>query len=168
MSAPPHVLWFARQADLSNQELEKKAQEEFIAAMEKQLQSEGVDVKGVTVRPRSRLARDGHRACKLTPSGMGACWWQNVMEEMSRRNRELFALPPWGARARLECTVDCASVSRGHSLPLFGVRCVHAQCSTSRVLSRRSRALACPSTRTTPLCRRCGCGQPRPPVAFAP
>ena len=43
------------------------AQAELIEAMEQQLQSEGVDVKGVT----------------------------NVMEEMSRRNRELFALPPY-------------------------------------------------------------------------
>merc|ERR1719230_2214364 len=39
----------------------------MIQAMEKQLQSEGVDVNGVT----------------------------NVMEEMSRRNRELFKLPPY-------------------------------------------------------------------------
>merc|ERR1719331_3761074 len=54
-------------AELSGRELELKAQEELISAMEKQLASEGVDVKGVT----------------------------NVMEEMSRRNRELFALPPY-------------------------------------------------------------------------
>ena len=46
------------------------AQEELLSAMEAQLQSEGVDVKGVT----------------------------SVMEEMSRRNRELFALPPCAAR----------------------------------------------------------------------
>ena len=54
-------------AELSGAELEKKAQEEFLKAMEAQLASEGVDVKGVT----------------------------NVMEEMSRRNRELFSLPPY-------------------------------------------------------------------------
>merc|ERR1719453_1594045 len=54
-------------AELTGRELEKKAQEEIISAMEAQLASEGVDVKGVT----------------------------NVMEEMSRRNRELFALPPY-------------------------------------------------------------------------
>ena len=53
--------------ELSGRELELKAQEEIIAAMEKQLASEGVDVKGVT----------------------------NVMEEMSKRNRELFSLPPY-------------------------------------------------------------------------
>merc|ERR1719487_913302 len=39
----------------------------MISRMEDQLAAEGVDVKGVT----------------------------NVMEEMSRRNRELFALPPY-------------------------------------------------------------------------
>jgi len=54
-------------AELSGPELEKKAQAELLAAMEAQLASEGVDVKGVT----------------------------NVMEEVSRRNRELFALPPY-------------------------------------------------------------------------
>jgi predicted unusual protein kinase regulating ubiquinone biosynthesis (AarF/ABC1/UbiB family) len=54
-------------ADLTGPELEKKAQEEMLQAMEAQLASEGVDVKGVT----------------------------NVMEEMSRRNRELFKLPPY-------------------------------------------------------------------------
>ena len=53
--------------ELSGRELEKKAQEEFVSMAEAQLAAEGVDVKGVT----------------------------NVMEEMSRRNRELFALPPW-------------------------------------------------------------------------
>ena len=54
-------------AELSGRELELKAQEEIIGAMEAQLASEGVDVKGVT----------------------------NVMEEMSKRNRELFSLPPY-------------------------------------------------------------------------
>jgi len=49
-------------SDLSDQELQLAAQEEMIARMESQLEAEGVDVKGVT----------------------------NVMEEMSRRNRELF------------------------------------------------------------------------------
>jgi hypothetical protein len=41
----------------------------MVSRMEAQLAAEGVDVKGVT----------------------------NVMEEMSRRNRELFALPPYAA-----------------------------------------------------------------------
>ena len=53
--------------ELTGRELELKAQEEIVAAMEAQLASEGVDVKGVT----------------------------NVMEEMSKRNRELFSLPPY-------------------------------------------------------------------------
>ena len=54
-------------AELSDAELEKAAQAEMLERMEAQLAAEGVDVKGVT----------------------------NVMEEMSRRNRELFALPPY-------------------------------------------------------------------------
>ena len=53
--------------ELSDRELEKAARDEMISRMEAQLQSEGVDIKGVT----------------------------NVMEEMSRRNRELFELPPY-------------------------------------------------------------------------
>ena len=47
----------------------RSAQAEMVSRMEAQLAAEGVDVKGVT----------------------------NVMEEMSRRNRELFALPPYAA-----------------------------------------------------------------------
>ena len=54
-------------ADLSDVELQKAARAEMLQRMESQLEKEGVDVKGVT----------------------------NVMEEMSRRNRELFALPPY-------------------------------------------------------------------------
>lgn len=54
-------------ADLTDQELRLAAREDMIQQMEKQLQSEGVDVQGVT----------------------------NVMEEMSKRNRELFKLPPY-------------------------------------------------------------------------
>lgn len=54
-------------SDLSDVELQKAARAEMLERMEEQLASEGVDVKGVT----------------------------NVMEEMSRRNRELFALPPY-------------------------------------------------------------------------
>eukprot|EP00550_Attheya_septentrionalis_P007947 CAMPEP_0198291854 /NCGR_PEP_ID=MMETSP1449-20131203/9230_1 /TAXON_ID=420275 /ORGANISM="Attheya septentrionalis, Strain CCMP2084" /LENGTH=948 /DNA_ID=CAMNT_0043990537 /DNA_START=99 /DNA_END=2945 /DNA_ORIENTATION=+ len=54
-------------SDLSDEELQKAAREEMMERMEEQLASEGVDVKGVT----------------------------NVMEEVSRRNRELFALPPY-------------------------------------------------------------------------
>lgn len=54
-------------ADLSDAELRTAARAEMLERMEVQLASEGVDVKGVT----------------------------NVMEEMSRRNRELFALPPY-------------------------------------------------------------------------
>lgn len=54
-------------AELSDEELRKAARADMIKQMEAQLESEGVDVKGVT----------------------------NVMEEMSRRNRELFALPPY-------------------------------------------------------------------------
>lgn len=53
--------------DLSDKELQDAARAEMLVRMEEQLASEGVDVKGVT----------------------------NVMEEMSRRNRELFALPPY-------------------------------------------------------------------------
>jgi len=52
---------------LSDEEIQKAARAEMIEAMETQLASEGVDVKGVT----------------------------NVMEEMSKRNRELFKLPPY-------------------------------------------------------------------------
>jgi predicted unusual protein kinase regulating ubiquinone biosynthesis (AarF/ABC1/UbiB family) len=54
-------------ADLSDIELRDAARAEMLVKMEEQLASEGVDVKGVT----------------------------NVMEEMSKRNRELFALPPY-------------------------------------------------------------------------
>lgn len=54
-------------SDLSDNELRDAARAEMLERMEAQLASEGVDVKGVT----------------------------NVMEEMSRRNRELFALPPY-------------------------------------------------------------------------
>lgn len=54
-------------SDLSDVELQKAARAEMLQRMESQLEKEGVDVKGVT----------------------------NVMEEMSRRNRELFALPPY-------------------------------------------------------------------------
>ncbi|CAB9506169.1 OF BC1 COMPLEX KINASE 3, chloroplastic [Seminavis robusta] len=54
-------------SDLSDKELQQAARAEMLERMEAQLASEGVDVKGVT----------------------------NVMEEMSRRNRELFALPPY-------------------------------------------------------------------------
>jgi len=53
--------------DLSDIELRDAARAEMLERMESQLASEGVDVKGVT----------------------------NVMEEMSRRNRELFSLPPY-------------------------------------------------------------------------
>ena len=53
--------------DLTDEELRAKAREEMMASMEAQLEAEGVDVNGVT----------------------------NVMEEMSRRNRELFKLPPY-------------------------------------------------------------------------
>jgi len=53
--------------DLSDEELRLAAREDMMQQMEKQLEKEGVDVKGVT----------------------------NVMEEMSRRNRELFQLPPY-------------------------------------------------------------------------
>jgi aarF domain-containing kinase len=54
-------------ADLSDKELQLAGRAEMLERMEAQLASEGVDVKGVT----------------------------NVMEEMSKRNRELFALPPY-------------------------------------------------------------------------
>merc|ERR1711957_427996 len=52
---------------LSDKEIQEAARAEMMERMESQLASEGVDVKGVT----------------------------NVMEEMSRRNRELFQLPPY-------------------------------------------------------------------------
>lgn len=54
-------------SDLSDEDLQKAARTEMLQRMEEQLESEGVDVKGVT----------------------------NVMEEMSKRNRELFNLPPY-------------------------------------------------------------------------
>ena len=54
-------------SDLSDEELRLAAREEMMKRMEEQLASEGVDVKGVT----------------------------NLMEEVSRRNRELFSLPPY-------------------------------------------------------------------------
>lgn len=54
-------------ADLSDKELQEAARADLLKRMEAQLESEGVDVKGVT----------------------------NVMEEMSKRNRELFSLPPY-------------------------------------------------------------------------
>ena len=54
-------------SDLSDTELRDAARADMLVRMEEQLASEGVDVKGVT----------------------------NVMEEMSKRNRELFALPPY-------------------------------------------------------------------------
>lgn len=54
-------------SDLTDKELQEAARTEMLQRMEAQLASEGVDVKGVT----------------------------NIMEEMSRRNRELFALPPY-------------------------------------------------------------------------
>jgi len=56
-----------RYGDLDDKELQQAARAEMLTRMEAQLASEGVDVKGVT----------------------------NVMEEMSRRNRELFQLPPY-------------------------------------------------------------------------
>jgi predicted unusual protein kinase regulating ubiquinone biosynthesis (AarF/ABC1/UbiB family) len=54
-------------ADKSDEEIRALAREEMVTRMEEQLKEEGVDVSGVT----------------------------NVMEEMSRRNRELFKLPPY-------------------------------------------------------------------------
>jgi hypothetical protein len=54
-------------ADLTDEELRTAARAEMKERMEAQLASEGVDVKGVT----------------------------NLMEEVSRRNRELFSLPPY-------------------------------------------------------------------------
>ena len=53
--------------DLSDEELRARAREEMIDQMKNQLKKEGVDVNGVT----------------------------NIMEEMSRRNRQLFKLPPY-------------------------------------------------------------------------
>ena len=54
-------------SELSDEDLRLAARADMLQRMEDQLASEGVDVKGVT----------------------------NVMEEMSRRNRELFQLPPY-------------------------------------------------------------------------
>lgn len=56
-----------RYGDIGDEELRKKARAEMMQRMEAQLQKEGVDVKGVS----------------------------NVMQEMSKRNRELFQLPTW-------------------------------------------------------------------------
>lgn len=53
--------------NLTDEEIRTAARAEMMQRMEDQLASEGVDVKGVT----------------------------NIMEEVSRRNRELFALPPY-------------------------------------------------------------------------
>jgi aarF domain-containing kinase len=61
-------------SELSDKELQEAARAEMIDRMQAQLASEGVDVKGVT----------------------------NMMEEMSRRNRELFALPPYVLYSTLE------------------------------------------------------------------
>lgn len=57
----------ARYGDVDDEELRKRARADMIARMEEQLIKEGVDVRGVS----------------------------NVMQEMSRRNRELFRLPEW-------------------------------------------------------------------------
>lgn len=54
-------------SDLTDDELRAAAQSEMQERMKEQLASEGVDVKGVT----------------------------NIMEEVSKRNRELFSLPPY-------------------------------------------------------------------------
>jgi aarF domain-containing kinase len=54
-------------SELTDKELQSAARADMILQMEKQLEAEGVDVKGVT----------------------------NVMEEMSKRNRELFQVPPY-------------------------------------------------------------------------
>lgn len=54
-------------SQLSDEELRLAARADMMQRMEAQLASEGIDVKGVT----------------------------NVMEEVSRRNRELFSLPPY-------------------------------------------------------------------------
>jgi len=56
-----------RYGNLSDDELREKARAEMVDRMKQQLQREGVDVNGVT----------------------------NIMEEMSRRNRKLFQLPPY-------------------------------------------------------------------------
>ena len=56
-----------RYGNLSDSELREKARDEMVDRMKQQLQKEGVDVNGVT----------------------------NIMEEMSRRNRKLFQLPPY-------------------------------------------------------------------------
>ena len=53
--------------NLSDEELRAAARQEMIENMKTQLQNEGVNVNGVT----------------------------NIMEEMSRRNRQLFKLPPY-------------------------------------------------------------------------
>lgn len=54
-------------SDLSDEELRLAARADMMQRMEAQLAADGVDVKGVT----------------------------NIMEEVSRRNRELFSLPPY-------------------------------------------------------------------------
>uniref|UniRef100_A0A7S3JTX7 ABC1 atypical kinase-like domain-containing protein n=1 Tax=Aureoumbra lagunensis TaxID=44058 RepID=A0A7S3JTX7_9STRA len=56
-----------RYGDVSDEELRARARADMIQRMEAQLEKEGVDVRGVS----------------------------NVMEEMSRRNKELFQLPTW-------------------------------------------------------------------------
>lgn len=53
--------------DLSDEELRQKAREEMLDRMQQQLQEEGINVNGVT----------------------------EIMEQMSRRNRDLFKLPPY-------------------------------------------------------------------------
>ncbi|CAJ1942966.1 unnamed protein product [Cylindrotheca closterium] len=54
-------------SDLSDEELRLAAREDMVQQMQKQLASEGVDVQGVS----------------------------NIMEEVSKRNRDLFKLPPY-------------------------------------------------------------------------
>ena len=84
-------------ADLSDTELRDAARADMLKQMEKQLESEGVDVKGVT----------------------------NVMEEMSRRNRELFALPPYVLYvARAFSTLEGIGLSIDENYAIVQVSCI--------------------------------------------
>lgn len=84
-------------ADLSDSELRDAARADMLKQMEKQLESEGVDVKGVT----------------------------NVMEEMSRRNRELFALPPYVLYvARAFSTLEGIGLSIDENYAIVQVSCI--------------------------------------------
>jgi aarF domain-containing kinase len=80
-------------SELSDKELQAAARAEMLERMEAQLASEGVDVKGRVSRSvRMSVIGAWSHNYSVFLSFVGVT---NVMEEMSRRNRELFSLPPY-------------------------------------------------------------------------